>query len=355
MHIFDVCSPSSGSSPKPLVISEAAKGSVTSTKELPLDARDATNEIGVAVFLDALSTAEGASDQKPRVTNYTFDPSMYHFDRSLRSATKASKSATSAFDRKAENNQVHLPLRGQTLELPKSDVIMVRFRKRQEAGVAAARTIFREEEAESSSTIEEVLEGQWSPQMAKTLRTATKIALDLTEPWIAELGSELAYEEITFLACTLQHDLEVLYLVDNCVGRCTSCGNAELRAKDLQARKHLWKCLNYQDKFAAQRQGDVIEAVSKRYTEVADLERLGWSDTHPYFIFARMIDELIRGQQHGENRGKFQGVRILIAEDEPLNGGVSDMKVHCGGRKAKDSALDLAMGLMPAFAGVWND
>jgi hypothetical protein len=30
------------------------------------------------------------------------------------------------------------------------------------------------------------------------------------------------------------------------------------------------------------------------------------------------------------------------------------MKVHCGGPKAKDSALDLAMGLMPGFAGVWN-
>ncbi|KAL2201910.1 hypothetical protein CC79DRAFT_188450 [Sarocladium strictum] len=348
MHIFDVCSPPTK---QPHETTESHGDDREPSKHVSAKTGDG---LGVTVFLDALCTTDDESED-PRPTSYAFDPSMYHFDKSLRRVTKSSESAVQFLSRKSDKTLVHLPRRQQTLEIARSDVMMLRFRKRKEAGVAAARTVFRDDEDASSTTLGEALEGQWSPEMAKTLRSATKVALDLTEPWIAELGGELAYEEIAFLACTLQHDLEVLYLVDNCVGRCAACGNVDLRARHLQKKGVLWECLNYQDEDAVDRPGDVVEAVSKKYLEVADFERLGWTDTHPYFVFARMIDEMIRGQQHGESKGKFKGVRILVAEDEVVDGIDSEMHVRCQGAKNKESALDLAMGLLPILGGVWNE
>jgi hypothetical protein len=349
MHIFDVCSPPSV---RPLHTPEDLPLPNQRGKETP---DETTDDLGVTVFLDALCTDMNEPNQATRATRYSFDPSMYRFEESLRQTNKTSHSAILGLNRKTGKNRIHLPRRQQTLEIPRSDVVMLRFQKRKEVGVAAARTVSREDENMSSTTLGEVLEGQWSPQMAKTLRDATKLALDLTEPWISELGSELAYEEIAFLACTIQHELEVLYLVDNCVGRCMACGNADLRATDLQRKGILWECLNYQDKDAREREADVVEAVSKKYVEIADFEKLGWRDTHPYFVFARMIDEMIRSQQHGESKGKFKGVRILVTEDEEVDGVATDMQVCCGGVRTKESALDLAMGLLPALGGVWNE
>ena len=308
------------------------------------------------MFLDALGTTSDGEEKNTRLTKYGFDPSMYRFRQSLLRTSRASSSTVLRSSRKAGKNVVHLLRQKRTLELPQSDVIMLRFDKRKQAGVAAARTIMDfDEENGTDSPLGTALEGQWSAEMARTLRSARKVALDLTEPWVSELGAEVAYEEIAFLACTLQHDLEVLYLVDNCVGRCTSCGKSDMRAGDLQGKGYLWNCLNYQNRSAYDRKGDVIQAISKKYVEISDFERLGWADIHPSFVFARIIDEAIRSQQHRENQGKFQGVRILVAEDEPLESHATTMHVRCPGKQKSDSILEIAMQLMPAHAGVWNE
>lgn len=46
-----------------------------------------------------------------------------------------------------------------------------------------------------------------------------------------------------------------------------------------------------------ERSPDVIQAVGKTYYEVFDLEKMGWSDQHPTYLFARIMNEAIRSQQ----------------------------------------------------------
>lgn len=161
----------------------------------------------------------------------------------------------------------------------------------------------------------------------------------------------LIMQDIAFLACTMQHDLEVLYLVDYCAGWCDSCPSqpSSLRARDLMDRRDdgLYRALRNGETWQKEkaRRPDVIQGVGKVWREVFDLEKLGWDEEHPGFVFAEMFAEVVKMQQGNwigddsqeeggaREKAKFQGVRVLVAEDEQINGEDSSLLLSCDGNR----------------------
>ncbi|KAG6360482.1 hypothetical protein INS49_011544 [Diaporthe citri] len=241
-----------------------------------------------------------------------------------------------------------------------------------------------------TSPVSAIFESIWSQELAGALHRARRVAIDVSQLWpdlwargVADGGEQqggdgaeddeeqqqageaevevleegpdeeeaggnddgsLIMQDIAFLACTMQHDLEVLYLVDYCAGRCDS-QPPSLKAKDLMERRDegLYRALRNGETWQKEkmRRPDVIQGVGKVWREVFDLERLGWDGEHPGFVFAEMFAEVIKMQQgnwmgddNGEvtkERAKFQGVRVLVAEDEQLNGEDNSMVLRCDG------------------------
>lgn len=154
------------------------------------------------------------------------------------------------------------------------------------------------------------------------------------------------------MACTIQNDLEVLYLVDsssasirNATRARSDCNEADslqgvgssplYRAlhpfsKDPEIHHHHNNNTNSSNEAETQdageglqgeRQPDVIHGVGKVWREVTKLEALGWHEKHPGFVFGETMNEVIRLQQgswHGQGAKKptFKGVRVLVAEDD---------------------------------------
>ncbi|KAI8713527.1 2EXR domain-containing protein [Fusarium sp. LHS14.1] len=285
MHVFDVCFPSWKGEDR---AEQAFKESEAK--------REVTDQYKKQVFLDRFESEHGA-----------FDPSMYRVTTSSRLISRVAYEITRNIEAKQETNTIHLPGRAQKITIPTSDVLMLRFREH-----PVDHTQLATETLNCPPPIGELLQSQWSGEMASALQRAKRIAIDVTETWATGLYGEMGFEEITFFASTIQKGLEVLYLVDDCAGRCKGCEREDAKAEGLQRRDQLWKDLNEDDET---RPGDIIRAVSRRYVEVFDLEGLGWAE-HPSYMFARIISAAIRSQQRDEDKGKFQGVRVLVVEDE---------------------------------------
>lgn len=278
MHIFDMCYPT-------------RRGDARITKAFGDD--ETIRKYSKTVFLDRLDES---------------DPSMYHFTSSLRLASGlATKVERNALSRQGKTT-VHLPGQAQTLSIPTTDVVFLRFRPRPaNHSDLAAETLFY------PSPIKEILESDWSPEVADTLYSARRIALDVSETWAAGLSMEFGSDEVAYFSCTIQKGLEVVYLVDDCTGRCDSCTRKDLKREDLQTKGDLWKGLQSSD---LDRDGDVIQAVGRRYVEVFDLEKLGWDIGHPSYLFARMMMTAVQSQQYGEDQGRFKGMRVLVIEED---------------------------------------
>lgn len=257
----------------------------------------------------------------------------------------------------------------------RGDVLGLRFRNSSRASRVSARILLGELEAHAADVaseaeaarlleslggggISESLVGTWSDEMAAALRCARRVALDVAEIWscsaddatmtgnsdaevLAQAMDELLFEETVYLACVLQSGLEVLYLIDNCVGRCPRCmgagGGRARRASQLQAKGLLWKALQggadgEVEQRELQRHPDVIQGVRKIYKEVFDFEALGWHEKHPTFVYAKTIGDAIRSQQAGGVTATFQGVRVLIVEDEDIGDVDASMVVDCSMR-----------------------
>lgn len=177
-----------------------------------------------------------------------------------------------------------------------------------------------------------LLDAQWSDEMAEALRNARYVALDASQaPYLVDMASPLAFEEMAMLACTLHQGLELLYLVDYCPSRCKGYSRSVIRAKDQPVQRgSLLAKLNCPDipgndhgpvtNLESEkdfRTPDVIWGVGRVYREVFDLESMGWSEDHPAFIFARMLSAAICAQQLDATQScQFHGVRVLIAEDK---------------------------------------
>lgn len=187
-----------------------------------------------------------------------------------------------------------------------------------------------------------IFRSAWSHDLAAALHGARRVAVDVGQIW-PELADEQArlVQDIVFLACTLQHDLEVLYLVDysasaSVPGRpslpsspapsCRTLGVSTRPAGDLMSRDgELYGRFHYRSddgwEHEKSREGDVIHGVGRVWREVFDLEGLGWHERHPGFVFGEMFGEVVRLQQanwygEGEKKATFKGVRVLVAEDE---------------------------------------
>lgn len=349
MHIFDVCFPTVHGASR----AEKAFGPLESMDQTT---RERWKRYEKTVFVDCLDTSDEEVNRETHIARYPFDPSRYHLTRALTSVSKTTAAMVRRTVKSDATNTVYLPGRASRVTYPDSDVLMLRFRDGGAATQAAANLFpVIDSEVFRFSSISEVLESQWSDEMAETLHGAKKIAFDVSEAWMPDLGGEMAFEEVMYLACTLHKDLEVLYLVDNCAGRCKGCKRNHLKTRNLGNRGELFNGLHYQDGGDKERQPDVISAVSKRYVEAFDLEKLGWDDEHPAYVFARMIDEAIRSQQQGTDSETFQGVRVLVVEDEELQGRESDLLVDCKAAAKAEFAVEMldemSMYLLPALAG----
>lgn len=155
------------------------------------------------------------------------------------------------------------------------------------------------------------------------------MAIDVSQIW-PELAQEQhkLVQDIVFLVCTLQNDLEVLYLVDY--------SNSHQQPGQQQQNVPLAKTLalhkdselyarfhSYGPEREAERDrpADVIHGNGTVWREVFDFEGLGWHERHPGFVFGEMFGEVVRLQQgqwfgEGEKKATFQGVRVLVAENE---------------------------------------
>jgi hypothetical protein len=240
-----------------------------------------------------------------------FDPSMYHATATSKLISRLPERTVREIETREDMNEIYLSGSGQKISIPASDVLMLRIRQDpSDHSNLATETLL------CPPPIKDILENQWSSELASALRNAKKVAIDVSETWATGLYGELGLEEIAFFACTIQKDLEVLYLVDECTGRCNQCRRQNVKMEDIRKRDALWKGLRTKNTDDEDRPGDIINAVSRRYIEATNLAALGWDEEHPSYLFACLIDTAIKTQQEGTDRGKFQGVRVLVVEDE---------------------------------------
>ncbi|KAG7417358.1 hypothetical protein Forpe1208_v003875 [Fusarium oxysporum f. sp. rapae] len=294
MHIFDVCFPSWKGDER------AERAFDTKRKDKAGEAK--LNNYKKMVFLDRLENVRSKT---------AFDPSVYHATATSRLISRLTEQTVRETEARQDMNEIHLPGRAQKVSIPASDVLILRFREEpSDHNDLATETLL------VPPPIKDILENQWSPEIATALQNAKKVAIDVSETWATGLYGELGLEEVAFFACTIQKGLEVLYLVDDCTGRCKQCGRQNVRMSEITTRDALWKGLRTKNTDDQERPGDIVHAVSRRYVEARNLSALGWEEEHPSYIFACLIDAAIKSQQEGTDRGKFQGVRVLVVEDE---------------------------------------
>ncbi|RDW76291.1 uncharacterized protein DSM5745_06283 [Aspergillus mulundensis] len=166
-------------------------------------------------------------------------------------------------------------------------------------------------------SLSDILLYPWSTELTGTLQSARRIAID-----IADLQMEMApthafaleaiYQEVECLVARFAKGLEVLYAVDYCMGQCRRCETAGVKVRGDLTRK-----LDY---IAGEREPDVIYGNGATYSEVYDLEALGWSEETPAFIVLKMFAEAIGKQQREEGKGEvcFQGVRVLACRQSEI-------------------------------------
>lgn len=280
------------------------------------------------------------------------DPSAYRLRHALRAtctdAAAAAHRAQHAIPPR-DRAVVELPS-GHTVEYDNGrDVLHLRFRCR------SSHTTAEEDRSSSSppsspaaaaaaaevAPLSAIFRALWSRPLAAALHGARRLAIDVSQIWpeLPEEQSRLA-QDIVFLACTVQHDLEVLYLVDyssssstRITHQRTTAGAAAAAAAaspspagpgrrdgDLYTRLHYPTDAGWERERA--RPADIIHGGGGTvWREVFDLEALGWHERHPGFVFGEMFGEVVRLQQanwygQGDKKATFQGVRVLVAEDE---------------------------------------
>jgi len=284
------------------------------------------------LFLDTVRPSAAPASQRP-------DPSVYKWWDALGSTCVDASVIVSSYKhvRKVTEpepkpshavNSVYLPGPDRyVLYDNATDVLHLRFSHGQSPedisqatnGQQGSRTCLAADRGAAAGGLGDVLDSLWSREMADSVNAARRIALDVADTWTDSTAGPMAMEEVQFLACTLQHDLEVLYLVDYCAGHCGGCRKQALTVGDLQSREgNLFRELHADNARVEQsRPADVIQGVDVVYREVFDLETLGWDSTHPTFMFARILDDAIRSQQSGISTEAqvFQGVRVLICEN----------------------------------------
>ncbi|KAL1850387.1 hypothetical protein Daus18300_012982 [Diaporthe australafricana] len=383
MHLFDVCVPPCGSDSTAMMIASP-------TSELHSDDEDTDpsrskedaiclDEATDTLYLTALDTTTKDDISSPTATSNTHtqgarfhsDPSMYKFRADIQATcfdAEATMRASTA--RSTDTNTIRLggaSSTGASITYDNTqDVLHLRF-------TPPAFRFPGDSEGRLAGPISAIFESIWSDELAGALHGARRVAIDVSQLW-PDLGARDAggagagqqaedgegdvegvegweeegeggggdvdssvLQDIAFLACTMQNDLEVLYLVDYCAGRCDSSSSSDsfLKARDLMDRtdEGLYRALRNGETWQKEktREQDVIHGVGKVWREVFDLEKLGWDEKHPGFVFAEMFGEVVRMQQgnwmgndnqDGEvakEKKRFQGVRVLVVENDEDN------------------------------------
>ncbi|KAF3766169.1 hypothetical protein M406DRAFT_330008 [Cryphonectria parasitica EP155] len=300
-------------------------------------------EAGAGVSIQAFDMAPDAAAHMalPGARPFTSDPSMYRFRNALRAtctdaagAVARAQAAVPVSDRAV----VELPGGGRIAYNNAADVLHLRF-------LTSPVTNLMEPDSDSamdidtplptntagSAPLSAIFRSCWSRELAAALHGARRVAIDVSQIWpeLAEQQHRLV-QDVVFLVCTLQNDLEVLYLVDYSAGRYPRAGAGI--AKELMGREGgLYRALHSRAggqteggdwwERELQRKGDVIHGADRVWREVFDLEKLGWHERHPAFVFAEMFGEVVRLQQgnwfgEGQKQAAFKGVRVLVAEDK---------------------------------------
>ncbi|KAK2002775.1 hypothetical protein LX36DRAFT_212465 [Colletotrichum falcatum] len=325
MHVFDVCFPSWRGGDRSKRAFQGADGTMSkSTHDRWTKYRD-------CVFLDTLEAGPAEQARQARVARHAYDPSAYGLHSTMRLTCSEASAAVRRRMRGKSVNTVYIPGRGKRIEYDNDgDVLFLRFRNGGAITNLTHGVFSGEFEASGVNDLTQVLEGPWSVEMAETLRDARRIALDVAETWAAPAIGAVLYEEAAYLACCLQQGLRVLYLVDHCHGRCTRCKRHGIKPGQLQTRGALYQQLQSWDTDGAMaRAPEVIHGVGKTYREVFDFEGLGWSHEHPNYMFASAMDEMIRSQQADADKQDFEGIRVLLVEDDEVEGVDTTMLMDC--------------------------
>lgn len=341
MHLFDICVPSSSASVGDDPASNPQDHQSPKRDALYLEESDDT------LYIDTLNTHDLPDLVVPMTTTqgarFHFDPSMYKFRDSLRSACIDSADTIQRLRSTDTHtiNTIHLPA-GRTLTYDNAqDVLHLRFTP----------PAFRfPDDGRHASPISAMFEGIWSEELASALHHAKRVALDVSQLWpdLADGQSDLL-QDVAYLGCVLHVDLEVLYLVDYCAGRCHGAKVSGLMSRDGELYRRLYGyCAGggggaRGDEWDQERRRkpDALYGVGKIWREIFDLEKLGWGERHPGLAFAETFSEVVRLQQancvdidgyEGRfNRDvKFKGIRVLIAEDEKVDGLDTSMMLSCG-------------------------
>ncbi|POS73537.1 hypothetical protein DHEL01_v208067 [Diaporthe helianthi] len=348
------------------------------------------DEVTDTLYLSPLATttaeclspqAIGASSSQG--ARFRADPSMYQFRSSLRTTCfNAAAAILRTTTRGVDTNTIYLG--APSTERGCASVTYDNTRDVLYLCFVPPAFRFPDDSGRLTSPLSAIFESIWSQELEGALHRARRVALDVSQLW-PDLGARLAgdrgdvgeeqrgdlvedggeqdaqdgageaavlegedgedgeidsisliMQDIALLASTMQHNLEVLYLVDCCIGRYDSHTSlarpASLKARDLEETRDdgLYRTLRngITPKEEKTRKPDVIQGVGKVWREVFDLERLGWDEKHPGFVFAEMFAEIVKMQQQecmgGDNhdgdvakeRIGFKGVRVLVTEDE---------------------------------------
>lgn len=363
MHILDICVPSSLSAFSNHPVTNLDQGGGPSEiNTLDLEEADDT------IYLDTLDTQPSSVATHPQpptaVTTqgarFRTDPSMYTFRDSLRAActdsrntlqrmTRAQGGEEEEDDDDDHTNTIYLPT-GRALTYNNAqDVLHIRF--------IPPAFRFPDGSGRLTSPLSAMFECIWSDGLSSALHRARRVAIDVSQLWPDLAGGEadLIMQDVEYLACVLQNDLDVLYLVDYCAGRCNNqgfkvAGMAGTMVGGLYRKMFGYGCGGGDDEKRAwdlesRRRPDVVHGVGKIWREVFELEKLGWGEKHPGFVFAEAFSKVVRIQQSNDvGQGgegavnsdlKFKGVRVLIAEDENTEGVDHSIVLNCGcGRQA---------------------
>ncbi|KAH8819333.1 hypothetical protein F5884DRAFT_839410 [Xylogone sp. PMI_703] len=247
------------------------------------------------VFLDTLNINLGTCNGV-FATRFRTDPSVYRVTKALSAACIDS----AAYYSPEKKERV--------LYDNTSDILCLRF-----GSSSMVHDFVDDPLINDSHPISSTFEGMWSREMAETLCVSWRVAIDISELWYLSKLNIADVEDLAILCSCIHNDLETLYLIDYCVGRCQQCWKGKLIPKELQIKKcDLAKKLDPED-----RNMDVVYGAGIIYREIFDFERLGWDSVHPVFKLAQTMNMMIREQQ-GEN-GPFHSVRVLVCENEAID------------------------------------
>ncbi|KAL3448769.1 hypothetical protein BJX65DRAFT_306774 [Aspergillus insuetus] len=332
-HVFDVCIPSTSEESR---LSRAFQTSGNRGEQTEISSR--IQKYSATVFLDQfLPTAENNPRSAEGSQGLDSDPSAYHITsavrqtcfealESLRTRSAQIQNTTApqptSPDRSANakaTNSVYLPGHNKWITYDNAnDVLFLRFGGPVRIPAALLDAGGEESGEEQSyprtftSGISDVLLCPWSEEFTETLRNARRVALDLgelrttagtTEMQEAE-GEEATAQDIAYLACCLQNELEVLYIIVDESG-------SEGSTMDIAPLQTMGKAGNSLcSPGFEKRDPGIFYGKGVTYHEVFALDRIGLREGTRGFRVLTMLGDAIREQQGEE--GVFRGVRVLV-------------------------------------------